>query len=116
MEVEIDAAHRAFLIALAKDDSDEFVQRDTVAHSRPTVFVSGNGLLRQRLQRRLEIFGSLIHANDVLVISFYRGRNFPFECIYRHVTNINQPAAKKKIIFSPPIPHLYASDCKELTL
>ena len=50
MEIEINAAHGAFLVALAEDDCDKFVQRDAMAHAGGPVFISRDRLFHERLQ------------------------------------------------------------------
>lgn len=70
MEVEVDAAHGALVIALAEDDGDKFVERDAVAHSRAAAFVGRNRFFRQRLQGRFKIRRCFVHADDVFIVSF----------------------------------------------
>lgn len=45
MEIEINSAERALLAAFAQNDRDLFVERNAMAHSRPAIFVSGDGFV-----------------------------------------------------------------------
>lgn len=84
VQVEIDAAQRARAVALAQDDGDLRIERETVSHAGTAIFVSGDGFLHQRLHRVLKILGRFRQANDVLVVLFDRSGDFFLERLDCH--------------------------------
>lgn len=84
MEIEINSAERPFLAAFAQNDRDLFVEGNAMAHSRSAIFVSGDGLVQKRFERRGKIFRRLADANDVFLVGFERRSDFFFERLNSH--------------------------------
>ena len=84
MEIEIDAAEGARMVALAQDHRNVFIKGNAVAQMRPAAFVGLDRFAEQGHQSGLKIFRGFINADDVLVVHLHRFQQFVAERFYRH--------------------------------
>ena len=96
MEVEIDAAERAFRIALAKNDGDLRIKSESVAHPFRTVHVSVYGFFHKRFHGRFKLFRGFFQADDEFVVVLNRRCDFFFECLDCHRDKSNEPRVELK--------------------
>ena len=96
MQIEVDPAQGTRIIALAENDSNVLIQRDTMAKLGPAALISLNGFVHQRDEGGLEIFGGFVDTNDVSLVCFQRIRYFCLEGFDRHASHSTVVKAEVK--------------------
>ena len=79
VQIEINAAERTGVIALAQNDRDKLVERDAVAQIRAAAFKGADGLGHQRDEGRFELLGTLVDGNYVQLHKPSKLPPFPVE-------------------------------------
>jgi hypothetical protein len=101
MQIEVDPAKGTRIIALAKNDGDVLVQRDSMAQLGAAAFVSLNGFVHQRDERRLEFFGGLVDTDNVSLVRLERVRYLSLEGFDRHASHSTIVKAEVKPKMGP---------------